>query len=121
MALVDMAVRTRLYVDSLDAWIMEQQTLVNRKKKSVLPVLRERQQLVDSLARILGQLGLERKAKPVPVLAQYIAEKYQGEGSAKPEPESKPEGSPRLVGRRGGGSVNPPLAVSKPPDFQKGR
>ncbi len=49
MALVDMAVRTRLYVDSLDAWLMEQESLVNRKRKSVLPVLRERQQLVDSL------------------------------------------------------------------------
>ncbi len=102
MALVDMAVRTRLYVDSLDVWIMEQESLVNRKRKSVLPVLRERQQLVDSLARILGQLGLERKAKPIPALAQYIAEKYQGEGSAKPELESKSEGNPRLGGRRGG-------------------
>ena len=102
MALVDMAVRTRLYVDSLDAWIMEQQTLVNRKKKSVLPVLRERQQLVDSLARILGQLGLERKAKPVPVLAQYIAEKYQGNRSAKPEPESEPGGKSTLGWAKGG-------------------
>ncbi len=99
---MDMTVRTRLYVDSLDAWIMEQESLVNRKRKSVLPVLRERQQLVDSLARILGQLGLERKAKPVPVLAQYIAEKYQGNRSAKPELESKSEGNPRLGGRRGG-------------------
>ena len=75
-----MTVRTRLYVDSLDAWMMEQESLVNRKRKSVLPVLRECQQLVDSLARILGQLGLERKAKPIPALAQYIAEKYQGGG-----------------------------------------
>ena len=101
MALVDMTVRTRLYVDTLDAWLMGQPSLVNHRKKAVLPVLRERQQLVDSLARILGQLGLERKAKPIPALAQYIAEKYQGEGSAKPELESKSEGNPRLGGRRG--------------------
>ena len=77
MALVDMVVRTRLYVDSLDAWLMEQESLVNWKRKSVLPVLRERQQLVDSLARILGQLGLERKAKPVPALSEYLESKYQ--------------------------------------------
>ena len=76
-ALVEMATRTRLYVDSLDAWLMEQPSLVNRRKKSVLPVLRERQQLVDSLARILGQLGLERKAKPVPTLSAYLETKYQ--------------------------------------------
>ncbi len=92
MALVDMVVRTRLYVDSLDAWLMEQESLVNWKRKSVLPVLRERQQLVDSLARILGQLGLERKAKPVPALAEYISERYMGNeqrDSSAPEPESK--------------------------------
>ena len=81
---------------------MEQESLVNRKRKSVLPVLRERQQLVDSLARILGQLGLERKAKPIPVLAQYIAEKYPGNRSAMPERENKSEGNPRLGGRRSG-------------------
>ncbi len=77
LALVEMATRTRLYVDSLDAWLMEQSSLVNRRKKAVLPVLRERQQLVDSLARILGQLGLERKAKPVPALSEYLETKYQ--------------------------------------------
>ena len=82
MALVDMVVRTRLYVDSLDAWLMEQESLVNWKRKSVLPVLRERQQLVDSLARILGQLGLERKAKPVPALSEYLDANYKA-GHAK--------------------------------------
>ena len=90
LALVDLATRTRLYVDSLDAWLMEQPSLVNRRKKAVLPVLRERQQLVDSLARILGQLGLERRAKPVPALSEYLAGKYSGNGEgAGPEPESK--------------------------------
>ena len=63
--LVELAVRTRLYVDTLDAWLMGQPSLVNHRKKAVLPVLRERQQLVDSLARILGQLGLEWRAKLV--------------------------------------------------------
>ncbi len=77
LALVEMATRTRLYVDSLDAWLMEQSSLVNRRKKAVLPVLRERQQLVDSLARILGQLGLERRAKSVPALSEYLEAKYQ--------------------------------------------
>ncbi len=77
MALVEMAVRTRLYIDSLDAWLMEQKSLVNRRRKAVLPVVKERQQLVDSLARILGQLGIERRAKPIPRLREYLEEKYQ--------------------------------------------
>ncbi len=89
MALVDMAVRTRLYVEHLDFFLMQQESLVNRKKKAILPVLRERQSLVDSLSRILGQLGLERKAKPVPALSEYLEARYSGNESesAAPEPE----------------------------------
>ena len=78
VAIVDLAAKSKLLLDSLDAWRLEQPSLINARKKSVLPVLRERQQLVDSLARILGQLGLERRAKPVPTLAQYVGE-YRGE------------------------------------------
>ena len=63
IALVELAIRTRLYVDHLDAFLMEQRSLVNAKRRTVLPVLRERQQLADSLARLLIQLGLERQAK----------------------------------------------------------
>jgi len=72
-AVVDLAVRTRLYVDSLDAWLMEQPSLVLARKRAVLPVLRERQILADSLARLLGQLALERRAKTVPALRGYLA------------------------------------------------
>ncbi len=79
MALVDMAVRTRLFVDHLDAFLMEQTSLINKKKKSVLPVVRERQQLVDSLARLLGQLGLERRTKQVPALSEFLDTRYGSE------------------------------------------
>jgi hypothetical protein len=81
-ALVDLVVRTKLYVDSIDAWIMEQPSLVQARRKSILPVLRERQTLADSLARLLGQLGLQRRAKDVPNLQAYLASR-----SAHPAPE----------------------------------
>jgi hypothetical protein len=76
MALVEAAVRTRLYVDHLDAWLMEQRSLVNAKRRSVHPVLRERQQLVDSLARLLSLLGLERRSPKAVDLAAYLRERY---------------------------------------------
>jgi hypothetical protein len=63
MAVVDMAVRTRLYIDHVDAFLLGQTSLVNRRSKSIVPILRERTQLVDSLARLLGQLGLDRVEK----------------------------------------------------------
>ncbi len=77
VAIVDLVAKSKLLVDSLDAWLLKQPSLINARKKSVLPVLRERQQLVDSLARILGQLGLERKAKPVPALSEYLDANYK--------------------------------------------
>lgn len=72
LALIDLATRTRLYVESLDAWLMEQPSLILKRRRAVLPVLRERQQLADSLARLLGQLGLERRAKSIPTLNEYL-------------------------------------------------
>jgi len=45
LALVELAVRTRLYVDSLDAWLLEQRSLISAKKRAVLPVVLQRQQL----------------------------------------------------------------------------
>jgi hypothetical protein len=84
-AVVDVAVRTKLYVDSLDAWLMEQPSLVLARKRAVLPVLRERQQLADSLARLLGQLGLERRAKPAPSLRELLAERQAERKDQAPE------------------------------------
>jgi hypothetical protein len=54
---------------------MEQPSLVNHRRRSLLPVVRERTALADSLARLLGQLGLERKAKAIPALADYLKSK----------------------------------------------
>ena len=74
-ALVELAARTRLYVDSLDAWIMEQPSLVNARKRAVHPILLQRQQLADALARYMTALGLERKSKGVMDLKSYLAER----------------------------------------------
>ncbi len=74
MTVVEMVVRTKLYIDHVDAWLMEQDSLVNRRKKSLLPVVKERQALVDSLSRLLSQLGLERREKPIKSLQEHLRE-----------------------------------------------
>ncbi len=73
IAVVELAVKSKLLLDSIDAWLLKQPSLVNARKKSLLPVVRERQQLADSLARYMGQLGLERRVKPTPSLQEYLA------------------------------------------------
>ena len=75
-SLVDLCVRSKLMIDSIDCWLLSQKSLVNMRKRSLYPVVRERVQLADSLARYLGQLGLERKAKTVPPLHEYLVARY---------------------------------------------
>jgi hypothetical protein len=59
-ALVELAVRSKLLLDSIDNWLLTQKSLVNARKKSLLPVVRERQALADGLAKYLAQLGMKR-------------------------------------------------------------
>lgn len=70
---VELAATTKLYVDSLDAWIMERGILVNARKRAALPVVKDRMQLADALVRYLTALGLQRRTKQVPDLGSYLA------------------------------------------------
>ena len=72
-ALIDLACKSKLLVDSVDNWLLTQESLINKRKRSLLPVVLQRQQLADGLARYLGQLGLERKVK-VPTMSEMREE-----------------------------------------------
>lgn len=74
-ALVDVAVKTKLLLDSADGWLLSQPSLVNGRKRCLFPVVLQRQQLADSLVRILEKLGLERRVRPAMTLQEYIAKK----------------------------------------------
>ena len=76
-AVVDLVVRTKLMLDSVDAWVLKQPSLVNVRRRSLLPVVRERTQLADAVARYLAALGLERRAKPVTPLHEYLARRTE--------------------------------------------
>jgi hypothetical protein len=60
--IIDPIVKQKLILDSVDAWLLER-PMVYRASRSVVPIVRERQSIADSLARYLGQLGLERRSK----------------------------------------------------------
>ncbi len=76
-AVVDLAVKSKLILDSIDNWLLQQPSLINLRRRALLPVVTQRQQLADGLLRALEKLGLERKAKPVPALSEYLEAKYQ--------------------------------------------
>src|SRR5438552_3331319 len=64
LALVELAVRTKLLVDSVDAYVLSMPSPVNRQKRCLYAVVRERQGLVGQLQSILRDLGLERRHAP---------------------------------------------------------
>ena len=51
LALVDLAVKTKFMLDSIDNWILTQPSLINARRRALLPVVRERQQLSDALSK----------------------------------------------------------------------
>ena len=94
VALLDLTVKQKLLVDSLDAWLLSQKALVDEEKKAILPVLRERQALADGLAKYLGMLELERRERQAPRPLRLrppeaLGERREG-GEMKPKGEAKP-------------------------------
>lgn len=88
-AIINVAVKTKLLLDSIDTWILKQPSLINLRKRAVHPVVLQRQQLADSLIRAMVQLGLERKAKVLPSLSEYL----NGNGKPKPPAPVPPPGT----------------------------
>ena len=84
VALLDLAVRSKLLLDSIDTWLLTQPTLVNVRKRSLIPIVLQRQTLADGLARYLTQLGLERRHK-----VKTISDLLNGHDDTTPAAETR--------------------------------
>ena len=73
LAIVNLAVKTKLLLDSVDTWLLQQPILINSRKRTIHPVVLQRQQLADGLARYLQTLGLKRRGKPTQSLGDLLA------------------------------------------------
>jgi hypothetical protein len=76
--LVDVALRTKLFLDHVDAWAMEQDSVVNRKRRCLYPVMAQRNALVNTLLNIMGQLGLKKREKSVLSLTEFLKRQEEG-------------------------------------------
>jgi hypothetical protein len=91
VVLVDVACRTKAMLDHVDEWLLARDSIINKRARTLLPIVRERQALADSLARVLGQLGIERVAAPAPSLADYVAAKDREKVAETPSSEESTE------------------------------
>lgn len=64
-AIIDLAVKSKFLLDSIDAWLHTRDTLITGRKRApaIIPGVIQRQQLADGLAKYLNMLGLERRHK----------------------------------------------------------
>jgi hypothetical protein len=72
-SIIDLATKTFLMLQSVDKFLLEQPSLVNKSKRQLFPVVLQRQTLADALSRYMQQLGLKRRAKAAQSLSDLLA------------------------------------------------
>ena len=77
-AVVELAAKTYLFLGSVDRYLLEQPSLVNKSRRQLFPIVLQRQQLADALARYMRDLGLERRAREATV-SSWLSEKPKSE------------------------------------------
>jgi hypothetical protein len=92
LAVIDLAVRTKLLLDSIDAWLLMQPTLVHHRRRALLPVVVQRQSLANALAHYLSLLGLERRPPKTVSLTDYLARR-RDDREATEAPRERPDHS----------------------------
>jgi hypothetical protein len=76
-------------VDSVDAYVLSMPSPVNRQRRCLHPVVRERQALVGQLQSLLRDLGLDRELPERPSLTEYLATKERERQQAVPDVERR--------------------------------
>lgn len=93
LSVIELATKTHLLLASVDRFLLEQKSLVNKSKRQLFPIVLQRQALADALSAYMKQLGMKKKAKPVLSLSDYL----NGNGKAKtPTPPSPSAGAAQV-------------------------
>ena len=71
LTIVDLIVRDQFILGQVDAYIM-QHGLINKRKRSLVPVAVQRSTIAEGLLRKLQALGLNRRSKPINTLASLL-------------------------------------------------
>lgn len=73
LSVVELACKTHLLLASIDRFLLEQKSLINKSKRQLFPIVLQRQTLADALVGYMRTLGLKKKSKPVLSLNDYLA------------------------------------------------
>ena len=79
--LIERYMRLCVVLDSLDNWLFQQPSLINKRKRCLLPIVRERAQLEDSALRLAQAIGLERKPQKIDIVGALAEMTREDEAS----------------------------------------
>jgi hypothetical protein len=69
---------TEYLIDHLDFYVIQLGPhIVNKRRRAVLPILLERNRMIDTLLKLYDKLGYSPTARPIPSLQEYLASKDQ--------------------------------------------
>ena len=72
--IIERIVFTEYQLDCLDLYLVKLgPRIVNRRKRTLVPIVRERDALVSTLTKLYEQIGLDPRKPPIPTLAEYMA------------------------------------------------
>jgi hypothetical protein len=72
--LIERVVFTEYQLDCLDLYLVELgPRIVNRCKRTLIPIVQERDALGSTLTKLYDQIGLDPTKPPIPTLAEYMA------------------------------------------------
>jgi hypothetical protein len=73
LAIVEMIAMKRVRRKPIAQWaLLNRERLLDRRKRSLVPIALQLEQLEESEVRLLKELGLKRRAKPLPSLTDYL-------------------------------------------------
>jgi hypothetical protein len=87
-AVVEVATKTYLLLESVDRWLLQQPSLVNKTKHQLFAIVLQRQTLADSLIRSLSVLGLQRQGSAPLDLARALLPPLAGARNGETAPPS---------------------------------
>jgi hypothetical protein len=73
-SIIELAAKTHLLLESIDRFLFTMPSLVKQTTRQLFPIVLQRQQLADAQVRYMNTLGLERHAKRLPSIHEYMAQ-----------------------------------------------
>ena len=71
--LIERVVFTEYQLDCLDLYLVELGPIVNRCKRTLIPIVSERDAFGSTLTKLYDQIDLDLTKPPIPTLAEYMA------------------------------------------------